>query len=577
MAAGWGVRGKGSGWVERLGRFAPGLPALAGYRRQDFPQDLLAGLSVAAVALSVGVAYAELAGFPPAAGLYAGILPLVAYALFGTSRQLMVGPDAATCALVAASVAPLATGSPAQYHALAVSLTFLAGLLCVVGSFLRLGGLADFLSRPILVGFLNGIALSIGLGQLGKILGFPVEAAGIVPGLIEVVAKLPLTHLPTLGVGLGALLLMSLSVRWLPRMPAALVAMVLAAVAVAALGLERHGVETMKEVSAGLPELALPSLSVAEASGLVGAAAGLALIAFSSMVITARSFAARGGYEIDVDRELSALGAANLAAALSQTFAVSGADSRTAVACLAGGRTQVTGLVAAASLALVLVFLTDPLGYVPLAALGAVLMRSALSLADLGMLRALYRIDRTEFALSVLTTLGVVAVGAIDAMLLAVVLAVLRFIRLVSRPAVELLGRVPGLPGFHGVERHRRADTTPGLLMFRFNAPLVFFNAPFFKREALAAAERAGPALRWFVLDSLPVTMVDATGVYTLREVIDTLRARGVVVAVAGRRTEWKRWRRLRGFHPRLALPLYASLEEAESAFLSLDRQQGAP
>lgn len=554
-----------------LARIAPGLPALLHYRLADLPRDVMAGLSVAAVALPVGVAYAQLAGFGPEVGLYSSILPLVAYALFGTSRQLVIGPDAATCALVAASVAPLAAGDPQAYLSLSVTLAFVAGLLCVAASFLKLGVLADFLSRPILVGFLNGIALSIVLGQLGKLLGFPVASGGIIPRILEVVGKLPQTHWLTLAVGLGSFVLLVLAPRLVPRLPAALVTMAVAALAVALLGLDQAGVKVIGEVPAGLPKLHVPWFSPSLLPSLLSDASGIALIAFTSMVVTARSFAIKNGYDIDVDREFSALGAANIASALSQGFAVSGADSRTAVSDAAGGRTQVAGLVAAAAIATVLLFLTGPLRYVPSAALGAVLVMAALSLVDLGSVRTLARIDRRELWLSLLVTVGVVAFGAVDAILLAVVLALLRFVRLVSRPAVEILGVVPGQAGFHALSRHPEAETIQGVVLLRFNAPIVFFNAPVFKRAALDAAR--APGTRWLVVDLLPVTMIDATGILTAIELVGELRKNGVAVAVAGRRTQWGNWAELHGMSVEDAgLRRFSSLEEAVDAC-----REGAP
>lgn len=556
------------GLLARAGRVAPGLPVLLRYRREDLPHDLLAGLSVAAVALPIGVAYADLAGFAPVVGLYASILPLLAYALFGTSRQLVIGPDTATCAMVAASLVPLAGGDPALYQSLSVLLALLAGLFCIAGSFLKLGALADFLSRPILIGFLHGVALSILLGQLGKIFGFPIESRGIVPTLLEFVSKLGLTHGPTLAVGLGSFGVLMLSARFLTRLPAALVTVVLAALGVKLLGLDAEGVKTVGVVPAGLPPIHLPIVPPGSIPRLLAAATGLALVSFTSMMITARSFASKNHYDIDVDREFAALGASNIAAALSQGFAVSGADSRTAMSDASGGRTQLTGLVAAAAVAAVLIFFTGPLRYVPIAALGAVLVKAALSLVDLEGLREIYRIDRREFALSIIATLGVVAVGAIDAILVAVALALIRFVRLVSRPVVEVLGEVPDLPGLHSIARHTNAVTVPGLVLFRFNGPLVFFNAPFWKREVLLAAHAAGPGLRWFVLDLIPVTLVDATGVATAREVFQTLRARGVVVATAGRQTEWADWWRQRGMTT-MGLRTFATVRQAVHAYRS--------
>jgi MFS superfamily sulfate permease-like transporter len=260
------------------------------------------------------------------------------------------------------------------------------------------------------------------------------------------------------------------------------------------------------------------------------------------MMLTSRSFASKNKYDIDADREFAALGVANIASGLSQGFAVSGADSRTAMSDATGGRTQVTGVVAAATIAAVLLFFTGPLRYVPVAALGAVLVKAALALIDVPALRTIYKIDNREFALSVLATLGVVAVGAIQAILVAVVLAILRFIRVVSRPKIEILGEVKGLPGLHSIERHPEAATIPGLILLRFNAPLVFFNAPHFKRGVMAAADAAGPSLKWLVLDMLPITLVDSTGLYTAEEVADVLRERGVLLAAAGRQTEWHLW-----------------------------------
>lgn len=557
--------------TSRLARFAPGLPALLGYRRADFPHDLIAGLSVAAVALPVGVAYAQLAGFNPVVGLYVSILPLLAYALFGTSRQLIVGPDAATCALVAVAVTPLAGGDPDLYLSLTIAMTALAGLFCIVASFLRLGALADFLSKPILVGFLNGISLYILVGQLGKLFGFSITAGGIAPKLLEVAQKIDQIHWPTLAVGLATLVAYIVSKRALPRWPAPLLALVGSAMGVALLGLDARGVAVVGAVPAGLPVFKLPTFPVDLLDEVAGSAAGLALITFTSMMLTARSFAARNHYEIDADREMAALGAANVAAALSQGFAISGADSRTAMADASGGRTQVTGLVAAAAIALVLLFLTEPLRYVPIAGLGAVLIMASLSLLDLKTLRQFYRLDRTEFALSLFATLGVIWVGAIQAIVVAVILALLRFVQLTARPRAEVLGEVEGLRGLHSVARHAKVRTDPGLLLFRFSAPLVFFNAPHFKQQAQAAIDAAGPDLKWFVLDALTLTQVDVTGLFELEELARTLSARGAELMLAGRMTEIDEWRKAKGLDENRVVPRhFPTLKQALRAYRAM-------
>ena len=525
-----------------IGRIAPGLQDLMRYQRADLPKDLAAGLAVAAVALPVGVAYAQLAGFHPAVGLYSSILPLLAYFLFGTSRQLILGPDAATCALIALTVAPMAGGDPQVYIALSALLALFAGLFCILACFLKLGVLADFLSRPILVGFLNGVAVSIALGQSGKLFGFSIEQQGVVLVAIELISKFGQIHWLTFAVALLAFAGLQLAPRLIKHLPAALLAMLVTAVAVAGFDLEAHGVATLGVVPAGLPALGLPAgslqLLTEHLKPLLMAAAGIALISFSSAMLTARSFAAKNRYDIDVDREFAALGAANIASALSQGFAISGADSRTAMSDASGGRTRLTGLFAAAAVALVLVFLTGPLQFVPVAALGAVLIMAALSLLDLGSLRRFWAIDKREFLLSMIATFGVIWVGALEAILFVVLLAVLRFVQLTARPRAEVLGSIEGMPGFHALDRHPEAAVTAGLVLFRFNGPLVFFNAGYFKREALAAANQQGDDLRWFVFDMIPLTQLDITGIDALLDLQAELASRGVELVAAGRRSE---------------------------------------
>lgn len=557
-------------------RIAPGIAELRHYKRDDASADVRAGLSVAAVAIPVAIAYAELAGFPPQVGLYSSILPLVAYALFGSSRQLIVGPDAATCAVVAAAVTPLAAGDANAYASLSVTLTILTGLICIAASFFRLGALADFLSRPILVGFLNGVALSIILGQIGKILGFDIEGTGIVPRLVEILTRLNETHIPTLAVAVGTFAIMAVVPRYWTWAPGPLVALIAAGAAVPGLGLASTGVKVLGAVPAGLPALALPRIDPAHLPTLLADAAGLALISFSSLMLTARSFASKNGYEVDPDRDFAALGAANVMSALSQGFAISGADSRTAVGDAAGGRTRAVGLIAAAAITVLLMFFTEPLRYVPAAALGAVLVAAGLSLVNIAAVRLIYRIDRTEGSLSILATLGVVAVGAVNAILLAVVLALVRFIKLLSRPTIEILGKVDGFPGLHSIERHETGQSIPGLLLFRFNAPITFFNAPYFKREITNAAENAGPDLKHVVLDLLPVSTIDATGLLTLMEVVTNLRARGISFNAAGRSTEWHQWANARGFDAR-SIRMFPTLRSAVRELSSTDdRDRGA-
>lgn len=560
--------------LARISQIVPGLGAFLHYRREDLHHDLIAGVCVASVGLPVAVAYAELAGFNPAIGLYSCIWPLIVYALFGTSRQLILGPDAATCALVAAAIAPLAAAGSADYMAMSVTLTFIAGVFCFAASFIGLGVCADFLSRPILTGFMNGVAISIGFGQIGKLLGFSVEASGIVRQLIEIASKLGQTHLPTFAVGAGAFALLLLLPKFAPRVPAALATLIAAACVTALLSLDRYGVRTIGVVPAGLPSFTVPHIPFDALDTLAVDAAGIALISFCSGTLTARSFAAKNGYEIDDDRELRAIGIANVASSLTQGFAISGASSRTAMNDMTGGRTQLVSIVAAASIALVLMFLTGPLKYVPTAALGAVLVMAAFSLVDIATLRSLWHEARGEFAICVAATIGVVALGSLKGILLAVVMALLRFIRIVARPSFEVLGTVEGMKGFHGIDRHPDARRTPGLVLFRFNSPIVFFNARYFKRTALQVVANTDTRPEWFVLDAVAVTGVDVTGRHALDELRDELAQQGISLVLAGRRTQRLEWLRKHGMASVTEdLMHFATLRAAARAFHT--RQRG--
>ena len=547
-------------------RFAPGLAMLRGYRREWLKADLAAGLSVAAVAVPVAIAYAQLAGFPPVVGLYASILPLVVYAIFGTSRQLIVNPDAATCAMVAAIVAPLAAGDAALYTSLAISLAALMGVACIAAGFLRLGFLADFLGKPVLVGFMNGIAISIVLGQLGKVFGFAIESGRILPRLIEFAGKLPLTHWPTLAVGVTTFAIMRGVRRVFPKLPAPLIAVAIAMAVVQAFALDAAGVAVLGAIPAGLPSIGWNPVPAALVGPLVTGAAGLALVSFTSGMVTARSFAARNHYEIDVDREFVALGACNVAASLSQGFAVTGADSRTAVSDVMGGKTQVTGLVAAATIAAVLLFLTGPLRYLPQSALGAVLISAGIGLFDWRALVRFYRIQEGEFLVCTAAMLGVVALGALEGIGLSVALAMLVLLIRSSRPADAVLGRAPGLPGFRDLADDEDATAIPGVVIYRFTASLIFYNAAYFKRRVLGVTA-ASPAASWLVVDAAAIPHLDSTGADTLVALANDLSARGVTLAIGGAVPQVRRMLERSGALDRLgAGAVFPSLKSAVAA-----------
>ena len=389
-----------AGWV-------PGLADLRAYQRAWLPSDLLAGLSVAAIQVPTAIAYATLAGFRPEVGLYASVLPLVAYACFGSSRQLIVGPDSATCAMVAATLLPLAGHDPHRYADYSVVLALLVGMCSIAGGVARLGFIADFLSRPILTGFLNGIGLSIIVGQFGKLFGIPLASGQFFAQLWELGSRIDETHASTLALGASLLVLLMVLKRFAPKVPGPLAGVIVGGVAAFALDLNARGVAIVGEVPSGLPAFGIPSIAPGHLDPLLAGALGITLVSYCSAMLTARSFAARNHYEIDANQDFIALGIANLAAGLSQGFVISGADSRTAVNNAVGGKSRLAGLVAAAATASVVLFLTGPMRFIPAPALAAVLIVAGAGLIDTATLARLRPISRFEYRLSVTTTLGV--------------------------------------------------------------------------------------------------------------------------------------------------------------------------
>ncbi|HCF5713031.1 TPA: SulP family inorganic anion transporter [Pseudomonas aeruginosa] len=515
-----------------LARWVPGLDSLLHYRRAWFRPDVQAGLSVAAIQIPTAIAYAQIAGFPPQVGLYACILPMLIYALIGSSRQLMVGPDAATAAMVAAAITPLAAGDPQRLVDLSMIVAIMVGLFSIVAGLARAGFIASFLSRPILVGYLNGIGLSLLVGQLGKLFGYEAATSGFVAGILALLKNLLHIHWPTLILGSLSLLLMVLLPRRFPQLPGALCGVLLASLAAALLGLDRYGVELLGEVPAGLPQLSWPQTSLEELKSLLRDATGITVVSFCSAMLTARSFAARHGYSINPNHEFVALGLANIGAGVSQGFAISGADSRTAVNDMVGGKTQLVGVVAALVIAATLLLLNKPLGWVPMPALGAVLLLAGWGLIDVQALKGFWKLSRFEFSLCLLTTVGVLSVGVLPGIFVAVSIAVLRLLYYTYRPSDAVLGWMHGIDGQVELAKYPQATTLPGLVIYRFDAPLLFFNADYFKQRVLAVvdgSERPNAVL----LNAEAMTNLDISGLATLHEVQQILKAQGVHLSLA--------------------------------------------
>jgi len=516
-----------------LARWFPLLRDLRQYQKAWLSRDLMAGLSVAAVQIPTAMAYANLAGFPPETGLYASMLPVLAYALLGSSRQLVVGPDAATCAMIAALLIPIANGDPIYYLKLSAALAITAGLLMVIGGMTRMGFIVNFFGRPILVGFLNGIALSIMVGQMGKLLDIGLENRDFGPSLLELVRRAGETHLPSLAVGVATLLLLIVISRRAPRAPVALVGLVTAGLGVYLLGLGNNSVMLVGTVPSGLPQFALPGLGYSGVQSIFMNAVGLVIVSFTSTMLTARSFATRNGYALDADQEMRAVGFANIAAGFFGGFAIAGADSRTAVNDASGGKTQLVSVVAALATAVVALFLAKPLGQLPLPALGAVLIFSAWGLLDIAAWKELFGISRFEFGLSLLTTVGVLTIGVLPGVVLAILLAILYVLKRIYQPREAILGLAPGLDGYNDLELSPDSKTIPGIVIYRFEGPLLFFNADLFKARILELVANASPPAHSFVLSLEAVTQMDVTGLQALFQVHDVLKAQGVRLLLA--------------------------------------------
>ncbi len=516
-------------------RFAPGLAVLRGYQRRWLRGDVVAGVTMAAYAVPQLMAYAELAGLPAVVGLYAIMVPLLVYALLGSSRQLSIGPESTTALLTAAAIAPLAAGDPARYAALAATLALVVAVYCLVAWALRLGFVADLLSRPVLVGYLTGVAAYMIVGQLATVTGVPIEGDSVFAEVRSFVSHLAEADLRTTVLSVGVLtLLLVLQARW-PWVPGPLVVVLLASAVVAVLDWT-DSVAVVGTVPFGLPTPQVPTVDAGDLSVLAVAALGVTIVGYTDNVLTARAFAGRRNEQIDANQELLALGTANMGAGLTQGFPVSSSGSRTALGDAAGSSTQVSSLVTLASIAMVLLVFRPVLEYFPLGALGALVIYAALRLVDTAAFGMLWRFRWTEFALAVATTAAVLLADILLGVVIAVVLSVLDLLYRVARPHDAIQGFVPGLAGMHDIDDYPLATTVPGLLVYRYDSPLFFANASDFRRRVLDAVddvERDDGPVRWLLLNVESNVEIDSTAVETLEQVRTALEHRGVELALA--------------------------------------------
>lgn len=519
----------------------PGLATMLHYKRHYFGNDVKAGLSVAAVSLPVSIAYAELTGVGAIAGLYSTILPLIVYALFGSSRQLIVGPDTATCAVVAAVVFPLAANDPILRWQLVVILTIMIGIWCIIAGKLHLGALADLLSQPILIGLLNGISITIMVDQLAKALGFRYDYSYLIERVVYFPFKISQIHLLTTFVSFLTLVILVGLKRIRPRYPAPLFAVVIMTFLSWLFNFDSYNVRIIGDVTSDfIPMESWIDFDKGLMRDLVVPSLNIAIICFVSMMITVRSFASKNNYETNADVEFKALGMANIAAGLSQGFVVSGTSSRTAVNDANGGKTQLVSIIAAIIIGLVVLLFLSPLKYIPTCVLGVILIYSSISLINFQTIKRFFKFDRDAFYLSLTTFISVLVIGIIPGMALAVLLGLFLFLRRVFRPKDQLLG-MDESGRIHSIGQ----DVQPlkNTLIYRFNSPLTYFNIAYFKRRIISYIDESEEPINYVIVDAIPCfTYKDVSVLSGIDELVKSLKVRNVTLILSGRRKTLKNW-----------------------------------
>ena len=514
-------------------RYVPFARSLSTYSAARLRTDVVAGITVAALALPSAMAFAQLAGVPVSAGLYALLLPVLAYAVFGSARQVVIGPEGTVALLVATTIAPLAGTGSAEYAALAAMLALLVGLVFLAARLMRLGWIADYFSQAVLVGYITGVAVVLILGQLGKLVGISSDEDGAIREALDILGHLDEANGATVVVAVLALGLLVTGARISRRIPGALVLVILGIAASWILDLASRGVTVTGPVPAGLPSFDVPEVSRSDLGTLATAAVAIFFVAYADGILTARSFAARHHELVDANQELFALGFAQLSAGVTQGLPVGVSGSRTAVSDDMGATSQVSGLTAAAMITLILLFLTAPIEYLPSAVLGAVIVFAALKLIEPQQWRALARSSRAEMVIALITTVFVISVGVLQAIVIAVVLSVADIIRRAARPADAVLGWSAEENRYVDVADHADAGITPGVVVYRIQDRMFFANAHFFKRRLWAAVDGAPKPVHHVVLDASSIGDIDASAQVALREVIGGLRERNIRLGVA--------------------------------------------
>jgi high affinity sulfate transporter 1 len=511
----------------------PGVEQFRGYDRSWLRGDVVAGLTVAAYLVPQVMAYATVAGLDPVVGLWAALVPMAVYAVLGSSRQLSVGPESTTALMTATALAPMAGGDPRRYAALAAVAALLVGVMCFVAGLVRLGFLADLLSHPVLIGYMTGVALIMMASQLGKVTGVSVKGEEFVDQIRSFAGGLGESHPSTIMLAIAVLVVL-LVFAWLaPRWPGPLIAILAAAVVVSIFSLQRNGIKVVGDIPSGLPTPGLPTISAADLMALIIPAAGIAIVAFNDNVLTARTFAVRHGQDIDANAELRALGVCNVGAGLTQGFPVSSSGSRTALGDAVGSRTQLYSLVTLVFVLAVMLFGRGVLATFPSAALGALVVYAALRLIDVSEFRRLARFRRSEVILALATTAAVLVFGVLYGVLVAIGLSILELLRRIARAHDGVLGFVPGVAGMHDIDDYPEAKLEPGLLVYRYDAPLFFANAENFRERAMVSVKDYPGRVEWFVLNAEANVEVDLTALDALDQLRTELGRRGIKFAMA--------------------------------------------
>ena len=558
-------------FLNYLTSFLPGINYLPSYRSAWLRSDGLAGITVAAYLIPQCMAYGELAGVQSVAGLW-GILPsILIYALFGSSLQLSVGPESTTAVMTVVAIAPLVARSDASYPLYTSVLAILVGIICLIGYGARLGFLADLLSKPILIGYMAGVAVIMISGQLGKISGIKIESPTVLGEFQTFFQNLNQIHWPTFAMGIGALTFLLLVQRRFPHAPAPLLAVLLATMVVAIFHLERYDVVLVGEIPSGFPDLTnFTGISLKEATSLISAALGIAIVGYSDNVLTGRAFAIQNGYKINANQELLALGFCNLGTGFLQGFPVSSSGSRTAIADSLGSKTQIYSLVAGFCVVLVLLFLRPVLALFPKAALGAIIIYAALKLIKIDEFQRLKTFKRSEFVLAIITTVGVLATDILQGVAIAVALSGLDLFARVARPHDGVLGEVPNLPGFHDIDDWQDAKTIPGLVLYRYDAPLFFANAENFKNRALQAIASETAPVEWFVVNTEAIIEIDITAADILEELREELAKKSIVFGLMRVKRDLYAQLKKSGLVDRIGTEhIYLTIHEAIAAFES--------